>query len=377
MTAIEELFSLPQYSVDNTTKRELLLSELNKLSKFHFENSSHYHHIISNLRINLSGGFNSIEEIPFLPVRLFKTQKIQSIPDSEVLKVLTSSGTTNQQVSRIALDKETSMLQVKALASIITSYIGHQRLPMIIIDSDATIKNKSSLSARGAGLVGLSNFGRNHFFALDENMELKVDALTEFVEKYKSENILIFGFTFMVWQYFYSKLKSLNEKLNLENAVLIHSGGWKKLIEQSVSNKIFKEALYNQFKIKKVYNFYGMVEQVGSIFMECEKGYLHAPNFAEILIRDYSDWSVLLPKGRIPASRQQGVIQCLSILPKSYPGHSLLTEDLGTVIGIDDCACGRKGTYFLINGRIPKAELRGCSDTHAETVLSSSQQVSA
>ncbi|MHB8580338.1 MAG: LuxE/PaaK family acyltransferase [Ignavibacteriaceae bacterium] len=365
MKEVEELFSLPEYSINNSTKREFLLSGLNKLSKFHFEHSVHYRHLISNLGINLSRECNSIEEISFLPVRLFKTQKIQSIPDSAVFKILTSSGTTNQQVSRIVLDKETSMLQVKALASIITSYIGHQRLPMIIIDSASTIKNRTSLSARGAGLVGLSNFGRNHFFALDENMELKVDALIEFIDKYKGDNILIFGFTFMIWQYFYLKLKYLNKKINLENAFLIHSGGWKKLVEQSVSNQIFKESLNSQFKIKRIYNFYGMVEQVGSIFMECEKGYLHAPNFAEILIRDYSDWSIL-PVG------EQGVIQSLSILPKSYPGHSLLTEDLGTVVGIDNCACGRKGSYFLIHGRIPKAELRGCSDTHAESVLTSS-----
>lgn len=109
-----------------------------------------------------------------------------------------------------------------------------------------------------------------------------------------------------------------------------------------------------------------MVEQVGSIFMECEEGFLHTPNFAEILIRNFEDWSVL-PIG------QSGVVQTISILPKSYPGHSLLTEDLGTIKGIDDCKCGRKGTYFLIDGRIPKAELRGCSDTHAESVLNASR----
>ncbi len=362
MSAIEELFELPEYSIDNSKKRELLLSELTALTKFHYANCSPYKNILHNLEINPEQQFTNIEMLPYLPVRLFKSQKIQSIPDNEVLKVLTSSGTTGQQVSKITLNKETSMLQVKALASIITSYIGNKRLPMIIIDTDATIKNKSSMSARGAGLVGLSNFGRNHFFALNENMELKVEEFINYAEKYKSESILIFGFTFMVWQYLFKKLRDLNRKIDLSSAILIHSGGWKKLQEQAVSNEIFKKQLFDQFKLKKIYNFYGMVEQVGSIFMECEEGFLHTPNFAEILIRDFGNWSVL-PAGK------SGVIQTISILPKSYPGHSLLTEDLGTIIGIDNCKCGRKGTYFLINGRIPKAELRGCSDTHAETVL--------
>lgn len=362
MSAIEQLFELPEYSINNEEKRNLLSNELSALTQFHYTNCLPYKHILDNLEIDSNQNFNNIEDVPFIPVRMFKSQKIQSIPDSEVMKVLTSSGTTNQQVSRIALNRETSLLQVKALGSIISSYLGNKRLPMIIIDTDATIKNKSLMSARGAGLVGLSNFGRNHFFALDENMELKVNEFIEYVEKYKSEPILIFGFTFMVWQYLYKKFKEAEKEVDLSSAVLIHSGGWKKLAEQAVTNEKFKEELYNRFLIKKVYNFYGMVEQVGSIFMECEEGYLHAPNFAEILTRSFEDWSVL-PAG------ERGVIQTISVLPKSYPGHSLLTEDLGTIMGIDNCKCGRKGTYFLISGRVPKAELRGCSDTHAETVL--------
>ena len=51
-------------------------------------------------------------------------------------------------------------------------------------------------------------------------------------------------------------------------------------------------------------------------------------------------------------------------LPRSYPGHSLLTEDLGVLLGEDDCPCGRKGKYFKVTGRVPRAEVRGCSDTY-------------
>lgn len=61
---------------------------------------------------------------------------------------------------------------------------------------------------------------------------------------------------------------------------------------------------------------------------------------------------------------EQGLIQVVSVLPVSYPGHSLLTEDEGIMLGEDDCACGRKGKYFSVLGRIKNAELRGCSDTY-------------
>lgn len=359
---VEELISAGQYSLPQKEKEEILLGFLKNLTSHHYERSEVYRKILDNLSAPGSGSYNNIYDVPFIPVRLFKNFKLQSIPDEKVLKVLTSSGTSGQKVSRIALDKETSLLQVKALASIVTSYIGKQRLPMVIIDSDSTVKKKSLLSARGAGLVGLSNFGRDHLFALDENMELKADRLSEYLKKYSSETILVFGFTFMVWQYLYNFAKQKGLKYNFGKSILIHSGGWKKLADSQVSEAAFKNALSGYFGIERIYNFYGMAEQVGSIFMECEKGYLHTPNFADVIIRDYKNWQPL-PAGN------RGIIQVLSVLPRSYPGHSLLTEDTGFIAGADDCSCGRKGTYFKVEGRIPKAELRGCSDTHAAGVL--------
>ena len=52
----------------------------------------------------------------------------------------------------------------------------------------------------------------------------------------------------------------------------------------------------------------------------------------------------------------------ISLLPSSYPGHNILTEDLGEIFGEDDCMCGLKGKYFKVHGRIEKAEIRGCGN---------------
>jgi hypothetical protein len=41
-------------------------------------------------------------------------------------------------------------------------------------------------------------------------------------------------------------------------------------------------------------------------------------------------------------------------------------EDEGEIIGVDDCPCGRMGTYFKVFGRIQNAETRGCSDTYTQ-----------
>ena len=102
-----------------------------------------------------------------------------------------------------------------------------------------------------------------------------------------------------------------------------------------------------------------MVEQTGSIYAECEYGHLHASNYSDVIIRDPKDFSIC-------KVGQKGIIQVVSVLPHSYPGHSLLTEDEGIILGEDDCPCGRHGKYFTITGRMKKAELRGCSDTYAD-----------
>ena len=160
----------------------------------------------------------------------------------------------------------------------------------------------------------------------------------------------------MIWQYVFKKLQEERIVIDFGDSVLIHGGGWKKLKDEAVDTQTFNQSLMQQMGIREIRNYYGMVEQIGSIFVECSHGYLHAPSYADIVIRDPITFEPL-------EVGNQGVIQVLSEIPKSYPGHSLLTEDIGTIHGIDNCVCGWKGKYFSVAGRIPKAELRGCSDT--------------
>ena len=214
-------------------------------------------------------------------------------------------------------------------------------------------------SARGAGILGFSIFGAKRIYALDNDMKLNVKAIEKFIIENKNNRIFIFGFTFMIYQHFIKEIKKQKLKFDLSNSVLIHGGGWKKLINQSIESSQFRKMLNQLCGINFVHDYYGMVEQTGSIFMECELGNMHTSIFSDIIIRNPFDFSV-------SKIGEKGVIQTLSVLPKSYPGHSLLTDDEGVLLGEDDCGCGRLGKYFKIIGRVKSAELRGCSDTYAE-----------
>lgn len=356
----EEMLKIPPYFLEKYDKHEILSRRLLELSKQHYQKCSAYKRIVDAQRGDLENTV-SYYDLPFLPVRLFKELDLKSVPDSEVFKTMTSSGTTGQKVSRIFVDKVTANYQQKTLAKIVSSFTGAARMPMLIIDSPSVIKNRAMFSARGAGILGFSIFGKDKEYALDEEMKLDIDKVRLFLQKHKGEQIFLFGFTFMIWQHFYKELLGLEqtgEALDLSNGILIHGGGWKKLAGEAVSRREFHDCLKRVCRLDRVYDYYGMVEQTGCIYMQCEFGHFHASIFSDIIVRKPEDFS-------ITGIGEKGILQVVSGIPESYPGHSLLTEDEGILLGEDDCPCGRKGKYFTVIGRIQNAEIRGCSDTYA------------
>jgi len=287
---------------------------------------------------------------------LFKDRLLSSVPPERVFKTMLSSGTSGQRPSQIVLDRETAMLQTRALARIMTHFLGPRRLPMLLIESPELIINRQQFNARAAGLLGMMNFGHHHSYALDAHLQPRIRDIRDFLSAFGQTTFLIFGFTFLVWSAFYQHIADLS--LDLSNGILIHSGGWKTLQDQAVTAEEFRRSFAKSTGLTRIHNFYGMVEQVGSVFMEGHDGYFYPPCFADVIIRDPITFEEL-PTG------QPGVLEVLSVLPRSYPGHCLLTEDLGVVHAVDPTTGGCMGKAFSILGRIPKAELRGCSDVIA------------
>ena len=76
----------------------------------------------------------------------------------------------------------------------------------------------------------------------------------------------------------------------------------------------------------------------------------HNLSFSDILIRDKNF--------KIQRNGSKGFIQLLSTLPTSYPGHSILTEDIGEIVDNHKCNCSFQGKRFLVHGRVKEAEIR-------------------
>jgi ribosomal protein S28E/S33 len=344
------------FTLTQAEREARLLPELTELVLHHRAACAPYGRILTATGQADSSRYARVADLPWLPVRMFKHHVLKSVADHEVFKVLTSSGTAGD-VSRIYLDKAAAAEQSRMLSRTLQTVLGPRRLPMIVVETQAVIKDPRQFSARGAGMLGMIGFGRNHAYVLDEEGEADVGALRAFLAKHGGEPFLIFGFTFMVWLYLYEIAR--RESLDLSNGILIHSGGWKKLIDRAVDNAEFRRRLADDIGLTTVHNFYGMVEQIGTIFLEGPSGgSLYCPDFADVIVRDPETWEEL-PTG------QEGLIEVVSTLPRSYPGNVLLTEDRGVVHGIDDGDW--PGKRFSVLGRLPRAEARGCSDTFAES----------
>ena len=209
-TSLQALLAAPVYDLPQTEKSALLLRRLNALSQWHQQQCPQFARIVAGFEWPTVAADETA--LPFLAVRLFKHLLLASVPEAERFKTLTSSGTTGA-VSRIVLDRATAALQSKALVRILQEFVGKARLPMLLVEQPALIQDRAGFSARGAGALGLSFLGRDHHYALNEQMQPNWPVIEAFCDKYAGQPVLIFGFTFMVWQCKCSNLSQVAEKL--------------------------------------------------------------------------------------------------------------------------------------------------------------------
>lgn len=347
---LEALLRAAPFGMASEEKTAALLPLLRELTAHHGEACPPYRRIV-DMTAPAFAEAASLADIPCLPVSLFKHRRLLSVPEAAVRTTIMSSGTTGQRRSAVALDAETARLSARALGAIMATVTDGRRLPFLIIDCPSAVEDRSAIGARAAAILGLMPFGRDYCFALREDYSVDKEGLAAFLARHRGQDILAFGFTFLIWQYFAPACE--REGYDLSGLRLLHSGGWKKLEDQAVAPAAFKARLRDATGLSRIQNFYGMAETPGVVFLEGEDGLLYPPAFATAVIRDPASFAPL-PLG------EKGLIEVLSVLPRSFPGHALLTEDLGV---IENAAGGLR-----VLGRAPRLEMRGCSDVLAAGV---------
>jgi Acyl-protein synthetase, LuxE len=358
---IDRLLSESPYGMDSGRRQECLLALLKNEIAYACDRNASYANYIEHW----PGDFRSAEKIvdlPYLPVGVFKANPPLSLVSSEdVKRTLTSSATTGQVPSRIVLDSATSRRMGNGALTIVRDFIGSARRPYLVIDTPQNLVAQRQIGARGAAIQVGCAVATEIVCCLQPSPagepHLDLDRILDVAAQWKNSEILVYGFTYVIWTQFVQPMKRAGIKLNLPNTRVLHSGGWKRLQQQAVTRDAFSREVGDVFgcPTSNIIDYYGMVENVGVIYPDCEYGNKHVPAFAEVLVRD--------PLTLAPvAAGGQGLIQVCSALPTSFPGFLLLTEDMAEVISYDGCSCGRKGPSFRFAGRVAKAEMRGCGN---------------
>jgi hypothetical protein len=358
---IDSLLLQPPYGVDPEQRRTSLLALLKKELAYACERSPRFRNYVEQWPTDFRVA-ESISDLPYLPVGVFKANPPLTLTGSDQVKrTLTSSATTGQIPSRVVLDAATARRMAKGVTTIIRDFIGPARRPYLVIDTSQNLVSQVEVGARGAAIQALRAFatevvcclrsGQNGDFSIDLN------TLLACAGKWKHSDILVYGFTYIIWTQLVQPLRREGITLDIPNVHVLHSGGWKRLTEQSVTRDAFIGGVASVFgcSADRVVDYYGMVENVGVIYPDCAYGNKHVPAFADIIVRNPLTLAPVEPG-------QRGIIQVCSVLPTSFPGFLLLTEDMAEVIDYDGCPCGRRGISFRFAGRVPKAEVRGCGN---------------
>ena len=299
-----------------------------KIFKYQFDNNKIYRSFCDLINKNPSDITNS-NQIPFLPIKFFKSHIVLSSNQS-IEKKFISSGTTNTNLSTHYITD--LKLYESSFENSFKYFFGDIKEFTILALLPSYLENKnSSLIYMADKLIKKTN-RKNSGFYLDNYIELK-DKLIEL----KNEKVILIGVTFA--------LLNLIEKFNfkLPNLTIVETGGMKGRRKEMIRNELHTK-LINGFGTNLICSEYGMTELLSQAY-STNNGIFQCPPWMKIHIREPQD-ALSFKKNRITGG--VNVIDLANINSCSF----IATEDLGKK---------NDENNFEILGRFDNSDIRGCN----------------
>ena len=265
------------------------------------------------------------EQIPFLPIELFKSHRVYcgSNPPQQIF---TSSSTTGQTPSRHYVAD--LRIYEEAFTRSFELFYGPAEQTAIY----ALLPNY--LEREGSSLIymveGVIRRGGGGFYLYDH------DALLRDMEAHQGKKILL-GVSYALWDL------AEEQRGALRDVIVMETGGMKGRREE-LPREEFHRLLCDAFGVQSIHSEYGMAELMSQAYSD-GNGIFRTPPWMRICVRDLNDPFRLLPNGAT------GGINLID-LANLYACSFLQTQDLGKVY--DDGS-------FRILGRISGSEIRGCN----------------
>lgn len=281
----------------------------------------------------------SVGEIPYLPVELFKSHSIytaETPESSQPQAIFTSSGTTGAMASR-HLVADLSLYEESFTRGFEHFYGPAGEWSIFALLPSYMERTGSSLVYMVEHLQAC-NKDQGGFY-LYEHEKLTTD-LQEAAKK--GEKILLIGVAFALLDYA-DYLAGEQITLNLPaNAVVMETGGMKGR-RREVSRETMHETLCNVFGVSRIHSEYGMTELLSQAYSD-GKGVFRCPPWMRVGVRDLQN---PLKTDRVG----QGGINVID-LANLYSCSFIAVQD--RVIVDQDGS-------FQVAGRIEGAEIRGCN----------------
>jgi len=301
-----------------------------KIFKIQAANVKIYKEFIRYLNI-VPEQINTLENIPFLPIELFKTQEI-IYEGQKARLIFESSGTTGIKTSR-HLVASPEIYEKSLLSSFIHFYGNPGKYTLLALLPSYLERKNSSLVYMVNLLMEKTADKYSGFYLHDVEKLLKT---IEILKKKKKKTILI-GVSYA--------LLEMAEKFNpdLSGIIVMETGGMKGR-RPELTRKELHEILKKNLNIKNIHSEYGMTELLSQAYSQNE-GIFQTPPWMKILIRDLHDPINILK------DNQSGAINIID-LANIYSCSFIATSDLGMIIP-------ERG--FEISGRVKNSDIRGCN----------------
>ncbi len=359
MKADEILDYEPFINGDNKTEG-LFIDALYEEMIFHYKNSETYRKFCIGRNFNPCEKTKSYEDLPYIPIQLFKTKKLLSVPENQIVDVRKSSSTSTGSPSMVYRDKITLDRYYRSRNKIFDQFINDREKIHFCLGENPGLDKTISRNLVNSLIGDRAGTSEQHYLMNNENLDWK-----EFIDKFEhciktGKKIgLIYGGTAILYLHIIKPLMANNIRLKYDGYIA-HGGGWKKMQNMQVSKSEFLKELLTVFDMPgtNIVDMYGFSES-NSMFIDCEYGNKHVPVWNKVIIRDCNTFKPL-------EESKEGIIQILDVLPHSYPGNSLITDDIGYLCKKEKCRCGRAGQLFKVVKRANGSEAKGCGDMLAD-----------
>ncbi len=273
-----------------------------------------------------------IDQIPFLPIELFKTHKVIT-KNQPTQQIFESSGTTSAQsahhyIADLQLYNKSCLQGFKHFYGSLKNYCILALLPTYLERERASLVHMVQL------FINQSDCKYSGFFLSN------YDHLRKIIKKVKEQTdrqILLIGVAFALWE--------MAEKypIDLSGHIIMETGGMKGKRREIIRAELH-QILQSGFNVKKVHSEYGMTELLSQAYA-LRKGHFSSPPWMKVRIRDIYD-----PFDELSVGHTGGIniIDLANLNSCSF----IATDDLGRKNNKDQ---------FEVLGRIDHSDRRGCN----------------